>query len=100
MNSNTPENDRPYWLILLIGIGLWLFYEVWANQIYADVLATLSKGIWLTVLVTLVILTHRKIGWFTGLIFLGLYAAYIYGLIQGWTFEDARCLVLECPAVQ
>jgi cation:H+ antiporter len=52
------------------------------------------------VLVTLVILTHRKIGWFTGLIFLGLYAAYIYGLIQGWTFEDARCLVLECPAVQ
>ena len=54
MNSNTPENDRPYWLILLIGIGLWLFYEVWANQIYADVLATLSKGIWLTVLVTLV----------------------------------------------
>ena len=54
MNKNTPENDRPYWLILLIGIGLWLFYEVWANQIYADVLATLSKGIWLTVLVTLV----------------------------------------------
>ena len=54
MNRNTPENDRPYWLILLIGIGLWLFYEVWANQIYADVLATLSKGIWLTVLVTLV----------------------------------------------
>jgi polar amino acid transport system permease protein len=54
MTRNTPENDRPYWLILLIGIGLWLFYEVWANQIYADVLATLSKGIWLTVVVTLV----------------------------------------------
>lgn len=54
MTRNTPENDRPYWLILLIGIGLWLFYEVWANQIYADVLATLSKGIWLTVLVTLI----------------------------------------------
>lgn len=54
MTRNSPENDRPYWLILLIGIGLWLFYEVWANQIYADVLATLSKGIWLTVLVTLI----------------------------------------------
>lgn len=54
MNRDSPENDRPYWLILLIGTGLWLFYEVWANQIYADVLATLSKGIWLTVLVTLV----------------------------------------------
>ncbi|KAF0176245.1 MAG: putative amino-acid ABC-transporter permease protein [Rhodobacteraceae bacterium] len=54
MTRNSPESDRPYWLILLIGIGLWLFYEVWANQIYADVLATLSKGIWLTVVVTLV----------------------------------------------
>jgi cation:H+ antiporter len=48
-------------------------------------------------LVTLVILTHRKIGWFTGLVFLGLYGVYIYGLIQGWAFQDARCLVLECP---
>jgi cation:H+ antiporter len=50
------------------------------------------------VLVTLVILMHRKIGWFTGLIFLALYGAYIYGLIQGWTFDEVRCLVLECPA--
>jgi len=46
--------DFPWWLILLVGIGLWLFYEVWANQIYADVLATLAKGIWVTVAVTLV----------------------------------------------
>ncbi len=51
---NTPDEDRPYWLILLLGIGLWLFYQVWANQIYADVLALLSKGIAITVMVTLV----------------------------------------------
>lgn len=51
---DNPENDRPYWLILLIGIGFWLFYQVWANQIYADVLALLSKGIVITVTVTLV----------------------------------------------
>ncbi len=50
------------------------------------------------VLVTLVILSHRKIGWFTGLLFLALYGVYIFGLIQGWTFADIRCLVLECPA--
>lgn len=49
------------------------------------------------VLVSLVILMHRKIGWFTGLVFLALYAAYLYGLIQGWTFDDVSCLVLECP---
>ena len=46
--------DFPWWLILLVGIGLWLFYEVWANQIYAGVLATLTKGIWITAAVTLV----------------------------------------------
>ena len=53
MKTN-DKPDFPWWLILLVGIGLWLFYEVWANQIYADVLATLAKGIWITVAVTLV----------------------------------------------
>ncbi|MEI6098877.1 MAG: amino acid ABC transporter permease [Alphaproteobacteria bacterium] len=53
MTSGEKE-DFPWWLILLVGIGLWLFYEVWANQIYSDVLATLAKGIWITVAVTLV----------------------------------------------
>jgi polar amino acid transport system permease protein len=51
---NNPDEDRPYWLILLLGIGLWLFYQVWSNQVYADVLALLSKGIAITVMVTLV----------------------------------------------
>ena len=48
------QEDFPWWLILLVGIGLWLFYQVWANEIYAAVLATLAKGIWITVVVTLV----------------------------------------------
>ncbi|MGL6212149.1 MAG: amino acid ABC transporter permease [Paracoccaceae bacterium] len=52
----TPESDRefPWWLILLCGIGLWLFYEVWANDIYAQVLRTLVQGIGVTIAVTLV----------------------------------------------
>ena len=50
--QNAPKDDFPWWLVLLVGIGLWLFYEVWANQIYADVLATLVKGIWITIVVT------------------------------------------------
>ena len=49
-----PGEDFPWWLVALTGLGLWLFYEVWANQIYADVLATLAKGIWITIAVTLV----------------------------------------------
>ena len=48
------QEDFPWWLILLGGIGLWLFYEVWANQVYAAVLETLVKGIGITIVVTLV----------------------------------------------
>ncbi|MCB2134794.1 MAG: amino acid ABC transporter permease [Rhodobacteraceae bacterium] len=51
-----PENDKdfPYWLVILIGVGGWLFYLVWANDIYAQVLATVSRGVGLTIFVTLV----------------------------------------------
>ena len=59
MKTN-DKPDFPWWLILLVGIGLWLFYEVWANQIYADVLATLAKGIGITVMVTLVAANHEE----------------------------------------
>jgi polar amino acid transport system permease protein len=48
------DQDRPYWLMALAAIGLWLFYEVWANQIYADVMSTLVKGIGVTVAVTVI----------------------------------------------
>ena len=53
MNANA-KSDFPWWLILLVGIGLWMFYQVWANEVYAQVLATLAKGIWITAAVTLV----------------------------------------------
>lgn len=49
-----PDTDRPYWLIGLVAVGLWLFYQVWANQIYADVMSTLMRGIGVTVMVTLI----------------------------------------------
>lgn len=55
------DQDFPYWLILLVGIGLWLFYEVLANDIYAAVLTTLSKGIWITIFVTLIGFTGASI---------------------------------------
>lgn len=55
MTPNAPRSDEfPYWLILLAGVGLWLFYEIWANAIYADVLSTLVKGIAVTIGVTLI----------------------------------------------
>ena len=48
------DQDRPYWLMALVAIGLWLFYLVWANQIYADVMAMLVKGIGVTIAVTVI----------------------------------------------
>jgi polar amino acid transport system permease protein len=49
-----PENDFPYWLLAVIAGGLWLFWQVLSDAEYAQVLATLSKGIGITVMVTLV----------------------------------------------
>lgn len=48
------DREFPWWLILLVGVGLWLFWRVWSDPLYAQVLATLSKGIWTTIWVTVV----------------------------------------------
>jgi polar amino acid transport system permease protein len=51
-----PEADKdfPWWLVIVAVTGLWLFYEVWASEVYSAALATLSKGIWITVMVTII----------------------------------------------
>lgn len=48
------DRDFPYWLVALGGIVLWLGYRVVSDDLYAQVLTTLSKGIKITVLVTFV----------------------------------------------
>jgi polar amino acid transport system permease protein len=53
--SNKP--DFPYWLLILIGIGSYLFWHVLSDDLYAQVLSTLSKGILTTVMVTVVAFT-------------------------------------------
>jgi His/Glu/Gln/Arg/opine family amino acid ABC transporter permease subunit len=49
-----PETEFPWWLIALAAIGGWMFFQVLSDAVYARILATLSKGIGITVLVTLV----------------------------------------------
>lgn len=49
-----PDNDFPYWLLLLAGVGLYLFWRVLSDDLYSQVLDTLSKGIVITIFVTLV----------------------------------------------
>jgi polar amino acid transport system permease protein len=49
-----PDKDFPWWLVIVASLGAYLFYKVLADPDYAAVLSTLSKGIWITVMVTLV----------------------------------------------
>jgi His/Glu/Gln/Arg/opine family amino acid ABC transporter permease subunit len=52
--AHKKDADFPWWLVILGVTGLWMGYEVWASAIYAQVIATLVKGIQVTVAVTLV----------------------------------------------
>ncbi|SLN45389.1 Glutamine transport system permease protein GlnP [Pseudoruegeria aquimaris] len=52
MNSRKP--DFPWWLLAVAAIGLYLFYEVATDDLYRQILRTLSKGIGITVFVTIV----------------------------------------------
>ncbi|MGI1660682.1 amino acid ABC transporter permease [Palleronia sp. KMU-117] len=55
----TPPDDRdfPWWLVVAAALAAYLLYEVIANDIYRQVLQTLSKGIGITIFVTLVAFT-------------------------------------------
>ncbi len=57
--SPSPQSDKdfPWWLVIVVITGAFLFYEVWASDVYSQALATLSKGIWITVMVTVVAYT-------------------------------------------
>lgn len=46
--------DFPWWLVILATTAAWLYGQVWANDLYAQAMQTLAKGIWITVAVTVV----------------------------------------------
>lgn len=54
MAAKTPEQDFPWWLVVLGATGLWLFYEVWSSPVYAQIMQKLVKGIGITLMVTVV----------------------------------------------
>jgi polar amino acid transport system permease protein len=49
-----PEKDFPWWLVILAVTGLWLFYEMLSDEVYAGALRILSKGLWVTLAVAVV----------------------------------------------
>jgi len=51
---HTPDNskDFPYWLLVAAGIGLYLAYRVYTDELYTQIITIVSKGIWVTIFVT------------------------------------------------
>ncbi|OYU38409.1 MAG: amino acid ABC transporter [Pseudorhodobacter sp. PARRP1] len=52
--KSLKDQDFPWWLVALVGIGLVLFYQVWASELYSSAMRLLAKGIWVTIFVTVV----------------------------------------------
>jgi His/Glu/Gln/Arg/opine family amino acid ABC transporter permease subunit len=52
--TSPQDKDFPWWLVVAGAIAAWLLYEVVANDLYRQVLGTLSQGIGITIFVTLV----------------------------------------------
>jgi polar amino acid transport system permease protein len=49
-----PDKDFPWWLVIVVVTGLWLFWEVLTTEAYARVLDMLAQGIVITVVVSVV----------------------------------------------
>lgn len=47
------ESDFPWWLLIVAGVALYLAYRVAADDLYAQVFAIVSRGVGITVFVTL-----------------------------------------------
>jgi polar amino acid transport system permease protein len=52
--ATNPQDDFPWWLVLVAGIGLYLLYRVLRDDLYSQVLSRISQGIGITIFVTLV----------------------------------------------
>jgi His/Glu/Gln/Arg/opine family amino acid ABC transporter permease subunit len=54
IQTSPDDKDFPWWLVIVLATGAYLFWQVYTVEIYTKVLNTLSKGIWITIYVTLV----------------------------------------------
>ncbi len=52
--TSPDDKDFPWWLVAVVAIGVYLFWQVLTVETYARVLTTLQRGIWVTIYVTLV----------------------------------------------
>jgi polar amino acid transport system permease protein len=52
--SSTPKQDFPYWLLAAVGIAIFLLFQIATDEIYTQVMSTVSRGVGITIFVTLV----------------------------------------------
>ena len=52
--DRSDGKDFPYWLLAAIGIGLYFIWYIRADDLYPQILTTVSKGVGITVFVTVV----------------------------------------------
>ena len=52
MKPDEQDKDFPWWLLIAAGLAAWMLWSVVADDLYRQVLGTLSRGIWITVFVT------------------------------------------------
>ena len=52
----TPQTkqDFPWWLVVVVATGLFLFWEVLSSPVYRAVLGKLAQGIWITIFVSVI----------------------------------------------
>ena len=54
MGPGSQDRDFPWWLFALAFLGVFALWRVLTEDIYIQVLSTLRRGIWLTIMVTLI----------------------------------------------
>lgn len=52
--TSPDDKDFPWWLLIVAATGIYLFWQVLTVEVYTKVLTTLSKGIWITIYVTVI----------------------------------------------
>jgi polar amino acid transport system permease protein len=52
--TSNGDDDRPWWLMAVIGIGVAIAAVIVVSDLYAQVFNTVARGIWVTVFVTVV----------------------------------------------
>jgi polar amino acid transport system permease protein len=53
-SSGTSKQDFPYWLLAAVGIAVFLLFQIATDEIYTQVMSTVSRGVGITIFVTLV----------------------------------------------